>query len=757
MVIDCRELHIEVDRYGVWNAHYKDRYLFENCSVKIEIEGSDPNQSLVFDRSYSKPGADVLGKFTGIASEFTLGEDIVLTRAINIYEETGAFAVFVSVHNISEKKEISLRKMTVVDGTLCITSQGTKILVNDWERYNGNNSLKELDCEKSLFSAWNVELYCKEQVISLVSGILSGKEMFTSFELGQNTSGLVRFNASGDVASGSDGVLLLPGSMLLSDGILMVPDESPYKAAERYSMAVSKYNRIEMRHKNMTGWADWYFYYGMNSEKTVLENLDAIDSRLKGYGIEYIQVDDGWQKIKEFVRYESLDLTCTASSGAPWEENADFKSGMKQLADRIHEKGYKAGLWIRPFSIMNIAKEYVDGLPWVLKHAAEEEMPNRATVDISREEALEWLGGLFYKLTGMWGYDYIKYDFITYDILRNGNFNLNRNEVGSFKIRNREITSSRAYYNALKAFREGAGRDTFLLGCNCLAGNAIGLVDGYRISGDVCIFNWELTKNMLISSAYRYHMNGVIWQNDPDVLMVGEKLSLDKAIFWASFVGLAGGMILFGDCIPILSEERIDIIKRILPGYGGRAKPIRLFEDAWPSVWNLPVKKEFGKWNIVGLFNWGNEGKEVYFRLDELELDNSKKYGFFDFWKEEYLGEYTEGFSSELEGNTCKVLSIRELKTVPQVISTGYHIVQGGNELLDEFWDSGKRILNIRTHGIRGSSFKLYVRIPDDYRTVGVDILNNKEMTLKNKKEILSVEFTVGQDGLNEIAVRFDV
>lgn len=757
MALDCKDLHIEVDSCGAWSARYKDRKLFDGCSVRIETEGADTNPRLAFAGSCRKLGEDELGRFTGIASEFTVGDDIALTRVINVYEETGAFAVFVSIKNISGEKEIFLRKIIAADGILCIGSQDAKILVNDWERYGGDNSLKELNCEESLFSAWNVELYCKKQEISLMSGILSGKEMFTSFEVRKDASGLIRLNVSGDVTSGREGVLLLPGGMLESDGIIMMPDESPYKAAERYSLAVSKYNRIEMKQKNMTGWADWYFYYGSNSEKTVLENLEAIDNRLKGYGIEYIQVDDGWQKIKEYTYYEPLNLTCTTSSGAPWEENEDFKGGMKQLADCIHERGYKAGLWIRPFSIMNIAKEYIDSLPWVLKHSADDIMPDRATVDISQISALEWLKLLFKKLTSDWGYDYIKYDFITHDIMINGTFGLNREKVDSFKIKNRKITSSRAYYNALKAFREGAGGDTFLLGCNCLAGNAIGLVDGYRVSGDICIFSWELTKSMLISSAYRYYMNGVIWQNDPDVLMVGDKLSMDKAIFWASFVSLTGGMILLGDCIAELPEERIGILKRILPGYGGKAKPIRLFEEAWPTVWNLPVEKEYGRWNVVGMFNWANDRREISFNLEELGIDGTKSYGVFDFWKGEYLGEFTDAFSNVLEDNTCRIISVNQLKAVPQVISTGYHVSQGGNELLDEGWDSGKQTLHIKTHGISGSSLKLFIRIPCEYKMSGVFIRNNKEFRLKSEKEILSIEFAVGQDGRDDITVSFDL
>lgn len=76
-------------------------------------------------------------------------------------------------------------------------------------------------------------------------------------------------------------------------------------------------------------WCSWYSFYSEITEAALLEVLDG----LGGLAFDLFQVDDGWQR-------EIGD----------WQANRNFPSGMDGLAAKARGAGYRAGLWIVPFS-----------------------------------------------------------------------------------------------------------------------------------------------------------------------------------------------------------------------------------------------------------------------------------------------------------------------------------------------------------------------------------------------------------------------
>ncbi|MFQ6133379.1 MAG: alpha-galactosidase, partial [Armatimonadota bacterium] len=80
------------------------------------------------------------------------------------------------------------------------------------------------------------------------------------------------------------------------------------------------------------GWCSWHYYYAGINEEEMVKNTDWLAENLKPFGLEYVQLDDGYQ----------------TESWTEW--NAKFPHGGKWLADYIHTKGLRAGLWLTPFS-----------------------------------------------------------------------------------------------------------------------------------------------------------------------------------------------------------------------------------------------------------------------------------------------------------------------------------------------------------------------------------------------------------------------
>ncbi|MEW1683213.1 CBM35 domain-containing protein [Streptomyces sp. NPDC093594] len=103
--------------------------------------------------------------------------------------------------------------------------------------------------------------------------------------------------------------------------------------------------------KPYMGWTSWTMqsskYPGLNpkgdysylTEANVLKQADAMADKLKPYGYEYVNIDAGWW----------MDWSWTPQYDAYGRQKADperFPSGMKAVADRIHSKGLKAGIYL---------------------------------------------------------------------------------------------------------------------------------------------------------------------------------------------------------------------------------------------------------------------------------------------------------------------------------------------------------------------------------------------------------------------------
>ena len=64
-----------------------------------------------------------------------------------------------------------------------------------------------------------------------------------------------------------------------------------------------------------------------------------------------------------------------------------------------------------------------------------------------------------------------------------------------------------------------------------------------------------------------------------------------------------------------------------------------LFSTSVPKIWLLPLESEAGRWDIVGVFNWDETGRQRT-RLDfsALGLQDTGYYTVYDYWQDRYYG-----------------------------------------------------------------------------------------------------------------------
>jgi hypothetical protein len=176
--------------------------------------------------------------------------------------------------------------------------------------------------------------------------------------------------------------------------------------------------------KPYMGWSSWSMqsskYPGLNpdgdysylTQANVLKQADALAAKLKTFGYEYVNIDAGWWRDQgwkpHFDRY-----------GRQEADPQRFPSGMKAVADHIHAKGLKAGIYLpaglekEAYGDGKVPVEGADGCT-----TADIVYPDQRTtngwdssykLDFSRPCAEKYVDSQARLIAG-WGYDFLKLD-----------------------------------------------------------------------------------------------------------------------------------------------------------------------------------------------------------------------------------------------------------------------------------------------------------------------------------------------------------
>ena len=413
-----------------------------------------------------------------------------------------------------------------------------------------------------------------------------------------------------------------------------------------------------------SGLCTWYYYYQDINENEVRANARWIADNLKEYGAKYVQVDDGWQGETAEGRHGSRDWTTIDKA---------FPSGMASLASYVKSLGLTPGIWLAPHGQSN--ETVVKSHPGVFLFkpdgtSASESWEGKFLVDPSVPETHAYLKALFNKLTD-WGYEYFKIDgqpVVVGEYKRAAQFMKNKGDPETL------------YRKTLETIRGAIGPKRFLLGCWGTPLEGVGFMDGCRTGGDV-VLGWGGFQTALRATLRWYFTHNIVWYADPDTMLLRTPLTIDQARVWASLQGLTGQALMSSDRLMDLSEERIELMRRVYPAVDIR--PLDLFPSARNKrVWDLKIRHLGRRYDVVGVFNFGETEPEQT-RLDwkDLGLAGRGPVHVFDFWNREYLGAWEAGLALTLAPTSCRVLTLLPASDRIQLISTSRHITQGWVDL----------------------------------------------------------------------------
>ncbi len=404
-----------------------------------------------------------------------------------------------------------------------------------------------------------------------------------------------------------EGIEIPPEGSLELPPVLLVEGNDPVGMMERFAEEVAAEMGARVPAHVPTGWCSWYYFYDRVTERDVLANLEEMVRH--GHPAEYVQIDDGYQ----------------SQTGDWLTPNEKFPSGMKALADRIRGAGYRPGLWLAPLVLGEHSATLREN-PEMALHTKEGEvffvqtwLGRCAVLDCTHPRAEEWLREVVRTVVREWGYEYLKLDALAY-AAQGGDL---------FAYHTPGTTGPANLRRGLELIREEAGDDTFILGCTCHFGPAIGLVDAMRVGPDVKAVWAEGTepsvRHAMRMTLQRNWIHGRWWANDPDCLIVREtdtELSEAEVRFLATGIALSGGMVVASDDLARLGESRRNMALALFPPGGVAARPVDPSEGPVPSAWRASLGDGRA---LVGILNWEDEARWVvpgeYLQAGETAFD----------------------------------------------------------------------------------------------------------------------------------------
>ncbi len=363
------------------------------------------------------------------------------------------------------------------------------------------------------------------------------------------------------------------------------------------------------------GYTTWYNYYANIDSEIIVRDLEALsdcgkrakDAQKNGImpdvpfsqcKADVFQIDDGyqhavgdWLRIKSDFYHVLNDIRADQSAENNTQaEKLDVKDGLKPVAKMIHDKNMLAGLWLAPFAVTPLSEIFRQHKDWLISD--KKGRPVRAGVnwggfyalDIYNEEVRAHLKNVFDVVLNQWGFDLVKLDFLY---------------AAAFMPYNGKCRAE-IMYDAMDFLRECVG-DKLILGCGVPLMPAFGKVDYCRIGQDISLKwhkkNYDVregvsTSHAIANSAFRRHLDGRAFGNDPDVFLLRNEnlnMTFKQKTALAEINKLFGSVLFTSDNVAEYNDLQFSALRHVFDGK--RAKIVDVSMDA---SHNLTVRYDYG-------------------------------------------------------------------------------------------------------------------------------------------------------------------
>ncbi|MCI0514751.1 alpha-galactosidase [candidate division KSB1 bacterium] len=475
--------------------------------------------------------------------------------------------------------------------------------------------------------------------------------------------------------------------------------------------------------ESVAGWCSWFAYFRDIDEAKIRHTADVLAETLAPFGLEYLQIDDGFQQTP--VGLPDTWLV----------PNPKFPAGLENLSAYIRQQGLKPGIWTATsFHDPVQAKAWSDlfipdasGAPaygsWV-----------GYILDGSNPKALEQITRPIYRRLKSWDWQYYKVDALRH--LRYEGYN---SQAEYFQKKNLDRTA--IFRNVVRTIREEVGRENFILGCWGIRPELIGLIDACRIGDDGFGYGGLAEYNSF---------NNVVWRNDPDHI----ELTPGEAYRSCMVTSLTGSLLMLTDPPEVYQTPLVEAARRALPVLFTRPGQVydvdpkrssqlnrvdselsgagpRVFDaDQAPycHLYLLEINKTFENWVVLG--RTGAEPAAIAF--SDLGLAPQAEYLIFEFWSQQFIGSLVGQFAFPAidPAYHCQLFCIRARTGHPQVLATNRHMSCGGFDLEAVHWQAAA--LMGESQLVAKDGYKIFVFEPANFQfqtvtCAGAEILSSNK------------------------------
>jgi alpha-galactosidase len=315
---------------------------------------------------------------------------------------------------------------------------------------------------------------------------------------------------------------------------------------------------------------DWNYSYGESTAETILRDTEFIAGLSPTGGVRpFSVIDGGW------------------SNGTPvWPD-------MQKLAHGIKQGTVRPGIWIRPLEAPRDAATSL-----LLPDGRFGERKDRArglAYDPTVPEAREMIGAKLRQAAG-WGYEMVKHDFSTYDLLGQWGFEMGpQPTVPGWSLHDRSQTNAEVVAGLYALIREAAGNDVVIDGCNTVGHLGQGVFDMQRIGDDTSGHQWERTRRMGVNAlSFRLPQNGTFFTVDPDMVGVTDAIPWELNRQWLDVLARSGAATIVAVAPSRRGPEQKAALKeafQIAAAGGTGAKPVDWMETSVAEKWTVPGAK----------------------------------------------------------------------------------------------------------------------------------------------------------------------
>jgi alpha-galactosidase len=308
---------------------------------------------------------------------------------------------------------------------------------------------------------------------------------------------------------------------------------------------------------------DWYYAYGNSSQELILRDADLVASLRPATGARpFTVIDEGWANKAKFP-----DMT--------------------RLAEEIRRRDIRPGIWERPLRAPKDANSalLMPAVRFGERSARAAELAFDPTIPDALHLVTEKVRAI-----RLWGYDLLKHDFTTYDLLGQWGFEMGpRPTLPGWSFHDRSKTNAEIILDLYQAIRGAAGDETVILGCNTVGHLAAGIFDISRTGDDTSGKMWERTRRMGVNTlAFRMPQHGSFFSVDADCVAITNAVPWELTRQWLDLVARSGTALFVSAADKATGAEQKKALREAfakVTANGAASAPVDWFRSTTPDSW----------------------------------------------------------------------------------------------------------------------------------------------------------------------------